>query len=280
MTSSGRPSGFRPSVSRPSGSRPSTARPSGGRAARLTLRGQLRRLLPYVVALVAGFLLAYLVVAFFIFPAGAIPQDVRVPSVIGLTYSDASRQLTKQGFKAERGETRFHNAAPRGTVLDQQPSPETKERQGARVTLTISAGQRIATVPGVIGMSRELALNALEVAGFDVGEVSERASNEPRGAVIDSRPRPGAQAPMPSTVSLVISAGPTTIIVPDVVGRPVAEASQLLRQVGLVVGDISYATPGAIADAAAVVTAQAPAAGSQALAGSRVNMTVGGGRAP
>ena len=81
---------------------------------------------------------------------------------------------------------------------------------------------------------------------------------------------------MPTTVSLVISAGPTTIIVPDVVGRPVSEATILLRQVGLAVGEISYASGGnAIADAAAVVSAQTPPAGSQATAGSRVNMVVG-----
>ena len=84
---------------------------------------------------------------------------------------------------------------------------------------------------------------------------------------------------MPSTVSLVISAGPTTIIVPDVVGRPLSEASQLLRQVGLTVGEVTYGNPSAIADAAAVVAAQSPMAGSQVVGGSRVHMTVGG-RAP
>jgi serine/threonine-protein kinase len=244
----------------------------------VTWRGRLRRLLPYVVALVGGFLLAYLIVAFVVFPAGVIPQDVRVPNVIGLTYGDAVRQLEQKGLKAERGEARFHNAAPKGTVLDQQPAPESREAPGIRVSLVVSAGQKFGTIPGVIGMSRELALNALETAGFDAGEVSERPSNEPRGAVIDSRPRPGTQAPTPSPVALVISAGPTTIIVPDVVGRPLSDATQLLRQVGLSVGDIQYASGGnAVADAGAVVASQSPPAGSQAAAGSRVSITVGGG---
>jgi beta-lactam-binding protein with PASTA domain len=242
----------------------------------VTWRGRLRLLIPYVVALLGGFLLAFLVVAFFVFPAEVIPQDVRVPNVVGLRYADAVRQLEQRGLKAERGEARFHNAAPRGTVLAQQPVAESNESPGTRVTLVTSAGQRLGTVPGVIGMSRELALNALEEAGFDAGEISERASNEPRGAVIDAKPRPGSQAPMPSTVSLVISTGPTTIIVPDVVGRPLSEAVQLLRQVGLSVGDVSYGSAGAISNAAAVVSAQTPSAGSQMNAGSRVNITVGG----
>jgi eukaryotic-like serine/threonine-protein kinase len=240
----------------------------------VTWRGRLRSLIPYLVAAAGGFLLAYLIVAFFVFPAGVIPEDVRVPNVIGLNFNEAVKQLESKGLKGDRGEQRFHNAAPRGTVLDQSPAPESKEKPGARVALILSAGQKYGTIPGVIGMSRELALNALETAGFDAGEVTERPSNEPRGAVIDSRPRPGAQAPMPSTVALVISAGPTTIIVPDVVGRPVSDATQLLRQVGLTVGEISYAGA-SVSDPAAVVSAQAPPAGSQAAAGSRVSMTVG-----
>ncbi len=242
----------------------------------MSFRGRLRRFQPYLIAAVGGFLLAYLIVAFFIFPAGVIPEDVRVPNVVGLTYAEATRQLEQVGLKAERGEQRFHNAAPKGTILDQKPPADSREAPGIKVSLVVSSGQRYGTIPGVIGMSRELALNALETAGFEAGEVSERPSNEPRGAVIDSRPRPGTQAPVPTSVSLVISAGPTTIIVPDVVGRPVSEATILLRQVGLAVGEIAYASGGnAIADAAAVVSSQSPPAGSQATAGSRVNMVVG-----
>lgn len=237
-------------------------------------RGPLRRLMPYVVALGGGFLLAFLVVAFFVFPAGVIPQDIRIPNVIGLTYTDAVRALDQRGFKGERGEQRFHNAAPKGTVLDQQPAAGSAEMPGTRVTLVVSSGQRFASIPSLIGLSREQALNALEAAGFDIGEVTTRPSNEPYGAVIDSRPRPGTQAPTPSTVSLVVSSGPTTIVVPDLIGRPVSDATTLLRQVGLNVGQIQYAG-GSAADASAVVVAQSPPAHSQAAAGSRVNLSVG-----
>jgi len=242
----------------------------------MSWRGGLRRLLPYVVALVGGFLLAYLIVAFFVFPAGVIPQDIRVPNVIGLSYADAARQLEQVGFRPERGEQRFHNAAPKGTVLDQQPLPGSPETPGIKVTLVVSSGQRLAAVPGVIGMSREQALTALEAAGFVPGDVVTRPSNEPFGAVIDSRPRPGTQAPTPSTVALVLSAGPTTVLVPDVIGRPLDDAKVLLQQVGLTVGDVSWGAGGAaVMDASAVVVGQSPPAGSQTFARSRVNLSIG-----
>lgn len=232
--------------------------------------------LAFPMTALAGFGLAYAIVALFVFPAGAAQRDARVPNVIGLSYADAQRQLEQAGFSAHRGEARFHNAAPKGTVLDQQPEPEAVNATGTRVSLVVSNGPRMGTVPVIIGLSREQALTALEAAGFEPGEVSERASNEPRGAVIDSRPRPGAQAPTPSPVALVVSAGPTTIMVPDVVGRPLADATQLLRQVGLRVGDILGATA---PPPTAVIQAQMPAAGSMVTAGTKVDITVGG-RAP
>lgn len=241
----------------------------------MTWRARLRRLQPYVLSIVGGFLLAYLIVAFFVFPAGIIPQDIRVPNVVGLTFPEASRTLEARGFKPQRGEQRFHNAAPRGTVLEQTPVPEASEQAGALVTLVVSAGQRFGTIPPVIGMTRELALNALESAGYHAGQVEMRPSNEPRGAVIDSRPRPGTQAPMPSAVALVISEGPTTILVPDLIGRTLSDATQLLRQVGLNVGDTQYEFGGSVADAGAVVVTQTPPAGSQVNAGTRVNVIVG-----
>lgn len=242
----------------------------------MSWRGGVRGFIPVVVALASGFLLAYLFVAFFVFPAGVIPQDVRVPNVIGLTYADAARQLQQVGFTPQRGEQRFHASAPRGTIVEQTPPPGATESAGTLITMVVSAGERTASVPGVIGMSRELAISALEGAGFTVGMVTERPSNEPAGAVIDSRPRPGAQTRVPSPVSLVLSTGPTVVIVPDVVGRPLDDAKLLLQQLGLVVGDVTWGGGGAaVADAAAVVIFQTPPAGSQTVARSRINLSLG-----
>lgn len=243
----------------------------------MTLRGRLRGCLPYVVALLAGFVIAYLLVAFFIFPAGVLPRDVPVPNVIGLNYSDAVKQLGTKGFGAERGETRYHDAAPRGTVLDQSPAPGARVPANQRVTLVVSGGQRYATVPSIIGMSRDQAATALENAGFEMGDVSERPDRQPAGAVIDARPRPGTQAPMPSAVALVVSAGPTLSLVPDVVGKQLGDAQAMLRAAQLGVGLVQYGNGGnAVADAAAVIVAQSPPAGSQVASGSRVDLTIGG----
>ena len=106
----------------------------------MTLRTKFRGSLPYAVAVIGGFLLAYLIVAFFIFPSGVIPGNAKVPNVTGLMFSDASKRLAEVGFKAERGEARFHPASPKETVLDQDPRAGTRDAEGTTVTLVVSAG--------------------------------------------------------------------------------------------------------------------------------------------
>lgn len=237
----------------------------------MTWRGSVRGFVPYVVALTGGFMLAYLFVAFFVFPSGVVPRDEEVPSVVGLLFDDAEQELIRKGFKPERGETRFHGTAPRMTVLEQNPPPGSRELVGARVTLAVSGGQQMGTVPTVIGMTREQAEVVLETAGFSVGEIIEQASQQARGEVVETRPGAGSQAPMPTPVALVLSGGPSVLRVPDLVGRSLAEARRLLEQIGLVVGDVTSDGGGG-----STVLGHSPEAGAAVSAGSRVDLRVGG----
>jgi beta-lactam-binding protein with PASTA domain len=106
----------------------------------VTLRTRFRGSLPYAVAVIGGFLIAYLIVAFAIFPSGVIPGNAKVPNVTGLPYDAAAKRLAEVGFKAERGEARFHPASPKETVLEQDPRPGTRDAEGTTVTLVVSAG--------------------------------------------------------------------------------------------------------------------------------------------
>ena len=118
-------------------------------------RGVIRRLIPYLIAIVGGFLVAYLIAAFVFFPSGVITQDLKVPNVVGLDIGTAEQRLRQAGFESEQGETRFHATAPKGTVLDQTPPAGSKDAAGIKVTLAVSGGQRMGVVPNVVGMARD-----------------------------------------------------------------------------------------------------------------------------
>lgn len=180
----------------------------------MSWRSGLRRTLPYALASIGGFLIAYLIVAFLIFPSGLIPRDIRVPNVIGLTFDDAVRRLAERGLRGMRGEERYHGASPRGTVLEQMPASGSRDVEGATVTLVVSGGQQFAKVPNLVGLSQEQATLALDDAGFDLGDIIERPSQLPRGQVIETRPNAGSDTPVPSAVALVVSGGPTSTAAP------------------------------------------------------------------
>ena len=196
----------------------------------MSWRSRVRTSLVYLVAIVAGFSLAYLVVAFVVFPAGVIPRDVKVPNVTGLMFDEASQRLAQAGFSTEQGEQRYNNSSPKMTVLDQTPPPGTKEGIGSTITLTISGGQRLSSVPAVTGMTRAEAQAALEKEGFDVGDVTDQPSTAPTGSVIATRPSVGSQVSIPSAIGLVLAAPAATQNMPDFMGQSVDAARLTLQQ--------------------------------------------------
>jgi serine/threonine-protein kinase len=244
----------------------------------MSWRTTIRSSLVYLVAIVAGFGLAYLIVAFVVFPSGVVPRDVKVPNVTGLMYDDASQRLAQSGFTVEKGEERFNGSSPKGTVLEQSPPPGTKEGVGNPVTLVVSGGQRVVTVPTVVGMTKVEAQVLLEKEGFDVGEVSETSNDGPRGSVVSTRPAAGAQVGVPATITLVVSSGAAAITMPDLVNQSVEGARQMLTQLGARNVNVVY-DPGAVA-AKGSVLGQSPVAGATMLPGGAVQLRVAGDGTP
>lgn len=240
----------------------------------MSWRGGVRTSLLYLVAIAAGFAISYMIVAFVVFPAGVIPRDVKVPNVTGLNFDEALLRLAQAGFAGEQGEQRYNNSAPKMTVLEQSPPPGAREGIGSPVTLVVSGGQRIASVPTVTGMTKSEAEAFLEKAGFDVGEATEITSNAPRGSVIATRPSAGSQVSVPSTISLVISSGAAVIQMPDLVNRNVDAARQTLVQLG--VRDVSIVYDPMAIGATGMIIGQTPVANATLLPGASVQLRVAG----
>jgi eukaryotic-like serine/threonine-protein kinase len=231
-----------------------------------------RRLLPYAVVAAGGFLLAYLVVAFLVFPPELVPDDAKVPQVVGLLYDEAVTRLEAAGFKAKVGEERFVEVAPKSTVLAQSPPPGSNETRGADVILDISAGQRQLQVPTVIGLTQTLAQDAIEKAGLEVGDVTEAESQAARGAVLQTNPDAGTPVSPSTRVHLVVSSGPPAVNAPDVVGQSYGTARSMLEQVGLQLGEVT--TDSLANGIPQTVISQTPAAGARLAPGTRVSLTI------
>ena len=115
-----------------------TQRPARG----ASWRTRFRRVLPYLLVAGTGFVAAYLVVLFFVFPSRLIPNDTAVPNVVGLTVDEASRALNRAGFSAQVGETRADPTMPPLIVLGQRPAASAMQPKGATILIDVSAGPR------------------------------------------------------------------------------------------------------------------------------------------
>jgi len=222
----------------------------------------------------AGFVAAWVYVALLVFPPGSTADAVSVPTVVGLTYDDAARRLSDSGLKASLGESRLSGEAPRSTVLAQTPAAGSRVPRGERVSLDVSAGQERSSIPKLIGLTRAQAEDALRKVGLVTGRVTERADDHARGTIILSQPAVGQVVPTGTAVDLVLSAGPTELSMPDVIGRNLAEARSTLEQLGLAVGEVAYDSTSAAPTGQ--VLEQTPAAGTQILPGATVILRVSG----
>ena len=222
----------------------------------------------------AAFSIAWLLVAVVLIPdTGPAPSAV-VPPVVGLRFDEAERKLAEAGLKATLGETRPSLLAPRRYVLAQTPAAGTAVGPEVVVTLDISAGQLRVAVPTVTGMSRNDAITALRGANLEVGQIIERPGSQARGTVLSSQPEGGQQVPQGSPVDIVVSTGPTELLMPDVVGRELFEVRATLEQLGLRIGETTYDSTSALPTG--LVVSQTPSAGSAVTASAFISIRVSG----
>ena len=239
-------------------------------------RATWKRALPFLIAGAGGFLIAYLVVAFVIFPAEIIPDDAVVPNVVGDAYEDAVRTLGRAGFTAQRGETRISARAAAREVLEQDPTGGSREKRGTLITLHISSGQRTSTVPSVIGGTRQQALLAIENAGLEMGRLELVHSDRPAGQVIGMSPAAGEKLTLPARVDLTVSRGPATAELPNLIGQTLPQARARLQTMGLLVGSVEIDTTSI--EMANTVIAQEPGAGQSVASGAMVKLIISGRR--
>ncbi len=90
-------------------------------------------------------------------------------------------------------------------------------------------------VPQIVGQPEETARTLLTDADLVPGTPTQEASDTvAAGLIISSDPAPGEDADVGSTVNYVVSSGAEAISIPaEIVGRPEAEARQILQTAGL-----------------------------------------------
>lgn len=132
------------------------------------------------------------------------------------------------------------------------------------------------TTPNTVGMAQADAQKALAAAGLKTGSVQQVESIEAApGVVTAQNPPAGTEAKKGDAVDLAVAALPM-VDVPDVLGKPASEASQILAEKGLRVGNVTYDTNDTVDPG--LVISQSPPSGTSVAFGSLVDGVVSKGK--
>jgi len=157
------------------------------------------------------------------------PEQVQVPDLIGMTEQQARAAIGDAGLSVGQPEYVADPDVARDKVIQQDPNRDTFVDPGATVTITVSTGKPMTSVPSVLGQDRDAARQTLENAHLKVA-FQEKEDDAPRGDVVETDPAAGEQVPEGTTVTVLFSDGPEKV--PDVVGMTQEEAEQALKRAG------------------------------------------------
>src|SRR5262245_35280501 len=142
---------------------------------------------------------------------------VIVPDLTGLTEAQARTRLEEEGLVLDDIKKRQTDQVPPGRVLEQNPPAARQVDEGSSVDIVLSRAPAPATVPRLDGLSVDDAEAALESVGLTLGDRSEDNSETVAdGLIISQSPAAGEEVPKGTAVDVVVSAGPSVVIVDDV----------------------------------------------------------------
>ncbi|MFC4243997.1 Stk1 family PASTA domain-containing Ser/Thr kinase [Gryllotalpicola reticulitermitis] len=165
------------------------------------------------------------------------PSDVissssaTVPSVTGDPLAQAQTAMKVAHLKMSI-EHESSATVPSGSVTRTDPSGGFVTQKNADITVWVSSGPPLITVPNVVGKSDAAAQAALTGDGFEIGYVHQQDDqNAPKGQVLSTDPAAQTQGHKGDTVNLTESNG--QVHVTDTTGQPLQTAQTELNNLGL-----------------------------------------------
>jgi serine/threonine-protein kinase len=199
------------------------------------------------------------------------PGQGTVPDVVGQPEDEAKQELEDAGFLV-RSKREASSEFDEGEVIRSSPSPGLRAKRGTTVTISVSSGPKLVTVPDVLNQTEDSARSELDAAGL-VTDVDTEENDAPEGTVVSEDPGPGSRVEEGETVKIVVSEGPGDVSVPNVVGQSRSTATANLSAANLGVTIVTVDTEVKSEDEQ--VLDQTPSAGNRVPPGTDVTIDVG-----
>lgn len=169
------------------------------------------------------------------------PETV-VPGVVGMTEADAIRTLKSEDFHPTIADTVYGVSLAPGKIFMQKPEAGKVVKEGRSIFLFLSGGEQTVNVPLLIGKSVLDARLALERIGLKLGAIDEAVSSQPKDMIFDQQFAEGTKLKKGQMVGVSVSMGKGygDIEVPDLIGKSLTEAKNILSKSSLTIGKINF----------------------------------------
>jgi eukaryotic-like serine/threonine-protein kinase len=164
-----------------------------------------------------------------------------VPPIQGLSVENATKILAPLGFQLVILEVRNDPLVPLNQIITQEPLANEQVRSGSAVSVVVSGGTGGNNIPNIEGQVSSAAEQLLKSSpyNFIVKITVEPSATVEQGRAIRTDPAIGTPLPAGSAISLIVSSGSPTVIVPDVTGKSEGEAQIAINAAGLIT-EIKY----------------------------------------
>jgi len=175
--------------------------------------------------------------------SGPAPQLKTLEDLVNQKQTTAENFLTGQGIPYDCLEE-YSDTIAVGNVTRTDPEKGTQLAENQRVTLYISLGppMKEAKVPSVVNQTLETAKTLLNMQGVQITikELEEESETVAVGSVIRTEPAADETMKTGDTVTIYVSTGPKKAKMPNVVGKNIDDALDLLEYAGF--KNVKYTT--------------------------------------
>ena len=193
--------------------------------------------IPILAGVAAAFIVAAIVVGLIIwYNWGIKTETLIVPKLTGQNYEQVAEQYSDYKFKIEYQASNEE----RGTILSQSMQDGRKIKKSQTITLVISSGPELATIPETTNLDLTTAKQALKAKGINWNIIYKTDKEIASGHVITTNPPSGGTVAAGTEIDVYVSLGPEIVYVsyPDTKGYDLDTAKKKIEEAGLTVGEI------------------------------------------
>ena len=249
-----------------------------------------RTIFPVICGVAAGFLIVFSVAAFYLVDLilkaenNNSPVTVEVPTVVNQLYDDELKKQFDSSIYKVVVESKYDSSYPENTIIKQEPTGGSKRKvlkykQYCTVTLTVSKGSRIVSLPDLTITEYRAAQLRLERMGLKVSLQEVFSDTVEVGYIVSTDPAAGTQVNAGTTVTLFYSKGQnvSTYKVPALTNMTPKQAYSKMSG-NFAVGQVSYEYSSSVAEGK--IISQSVPSGTQVVKGTKIDFVISLGPEP